>query len=36
MTVATNGREEMPSFRLTLSEKDLRDVAAYASRLMSK
>jgi mono/diheme cytochrome c family protein len=36
MTVTTNGRKEMPSFRLTLSEKELRDVAAYASRLMSK
>ncbi|HTV80989.1 MAG TPA: PQQ-binding-like beta-propeller repeat protein [Steroidobacteraceae bacterium] len=36
MTVATTGRKEMPSFRQTLSEQQLRDVAAYASRLLAK
>ncbi len=36
MTVATTGRKEMPPFRQVLSEKELRDVAAYASRLLAK
>jgi len=36
MTVATTGRKEMPSFRQVLSEKELRDVAAYASHLLAK
>jgi quinohemoprotein ethanol dehydrogenase len=36
MTVATTGRKEMPSFRQTLSEKELRDVAAYVSQLLAK
>ncbi len=36
MTVATTGRKEMPSFRQVLSEKELRDVAAYVSRLLAK
>lgn len=36
MTVATSGRKEMPSFRQSLSEKDLRDVATYAARLLAK
>ncbi|MEJ0039507.1 MAG: c-type cytochrome [Gammaproteobacteria bacterium] len=36
MTVATTGRKEMPSFRDSLSEKELRDVAAYVSVLRGK
>ena len=36
MTVASTGRKEMPSFRQSLSEKDLRDVAAYVSRLLKR
>ena len=34
MTVATAGRKEMPSFRGSLTEEELRDVAAYVSRLL--
>jgi mono/diheme cytochrome c family protein len=33
MNVATAGRKEMPSFRLVLSEKELRDVATYVGQL---
>jgi hypothetical protein len=36
MTAGTTGRKEMPSFRQVPSEKELRDVATYVSRLLAK
>lgn len=36
MTVASTGRKDMPSFGQSLSEKELRDVAAYVSRLLKR
>jgi len=36
MTIATTGRKEMPSFAQVLSEKELKDVAAYVAALLKR
>jgi mono/diheme cytochrome c family protein len=36
MQVATTGRKEMPPFAQVLSEKDLKDVAAYVEKLLAR
>jgi quinohemoprotein ethanol dehydrogenase len=36
MATATTGKKDMPAFRATLSTQELRDVAAYAERLLAK
>jgi mono/diheme cytochrome c family protein len=36
MTLATTGRKEMPSFAQVLGEQELKDVAAYVSRLLAR
>ena len=36
MNTATTGKKDMPSFAKSLSEKDLRDVAAYVEKLLKK
>ena len=36
MSIATTGRKDMPSFAQILSAQELRDVAAYASKLVAR
>jgi mono/diheme cytochrome c family protein len=36
MAIATTGRKEMPSFAQVLKEQELRDVAAYAAKLLRR